>query len=144
MNSMGEISTLSKIFKPNYSVITNIGTAHIGELGSQENILKAKIEIVDGMDSKGILLLDKEDKHTNKIKSLLKEKFIIKDIGSTGLVTAKWDIQNKIFYKLQYNEKNLEFILKKQYGKHLLKIFAFSGLLAVYIKCKRNQSKKNY
>jgi len=39
MNSMGEISTLSKILKPNYSVITNIGTAHIGELGSQENIL---------------------------------------------------------------------------------------------------------
>ena len=60
MNSMGEISVLSKILKPNYSVITNIGTAHIGELGS-ENILKAKIEIVDGMDSDGTLLLDKED-----------------------------------------------------------------------------------
>ena len=142
MNSMGEISTLSKIFKPNYSVITNIGTAHIGELGSQENILKAKIEIVDGMDSKGILLLDKEDKYTNKIKSLLKERFIIKDIGSTGLVTAKWDIQNKIFYKLQYNEKNLEFILKKQYGKHLLKIFAFSGLLAFILNVKKINLKK--
>ena len=94
------------------------------------------------MDSKGILLLDKEDKHTNKIKSLLKEKFIIKDIGSTGLVTAKWDIKNKIFYKLQYNQKNLEFILKKQYGKHLLKIFAFSGLLAFLLNVKNINLKK--
>ena len=46
MNSMGEISVLSKILKPNYSVITNIGTAHIGELGSQENILKLKLKLL--------------------------------------------------------------------------------------------------
>ena len=57
-------------------------------------------------------------------------------------MTAKWDIQNKIFYKLQYNEKNLEFILKKQYGKHLLKIFAFSGLLAFILNVKKINLKK--
>ena len=142
MNSMGEISTLSKILKPNYSVITNIGTAHIGELGSQENILKAKIEIIDGMDSKGILLIDNEDKYANKIKSLLKEKVIINDIGTTGSVTIKWDVQNKIFYNLKFDQKNLDFILKKQYGKHLLKIFAFSGLLAVLLKVKNLNLKK--
>ena len=142
MNSIGEISTLSKILKPNYSVITNIGTAHIGELGSQENILKAKIEIIDGMDSKGILLIDNEDKYANKIKSLLKEKVIINDIGSSGLVTIKWDIQNKIFYNLKFDQKNLDFILKKHYGKHLLKTFAFSGLLAVLLKVKNLNLKK--
>ena len=142
MNSMGEISTLSKILKPNYSVITNIGTAHIGELGSQENILKAKIEIVDGMDSKGILLIDYEDKYANKIRSLLKEKVIINDISSTGLATIKWDIQNKIFYNLKFDQKNLDFILKKQYGGHLLKIFAFSGLLAFLLKVKNLNLKK--
>ena len=142
MNSMGEISTLSKILKPNYSVITNIGTAHIGELGSQENILKAKIEIVDGMHSKGILLIDYEDKYANKIRSLLKEKVIINDIGTTGSVTIKWDVQNKIFYNLKFDQKNLKFILKKQYGKHLLKMFAFSGLLAVLLKVKNSNLKK--
>ena len=45
--------------------------------------------------------------YANKIKFLLKEKFIIKDIGSTGTVTAKWVIQNKIFYNFEYNQKNL-------------------------------------
>jgi len=51
MNHLGEISVLSKIAKPTISVITNVGTAHIGILGSRENILKAKLEILDGMES---------------------------------------------------------------------------------------------
>ena len=48
MNHFGEIHLLSKIAKPNICIITNIGTAHIGNLGSRENILKAKLEILDG------------------------------------------------------------------------------------------------
>lgn len=50
MNHLGEISLLTKIAKPTVSVITNIGTAHIGNLGSRENILKAKLEILEGME----------------------------------------------------------------------------------------------
>ena len=49
MNHLGEISTLTKIAKPQVAVITNVGTAHIGNLGSRENILKAKLEILEGM-----------------------------------------------------------------------------------------------
>jgi len=45
MNNLGEISKLSEIAKPTVSIITNVGTAHIGNLGSRENILKAKLEI---------------------------------------------------------------------------------------------------
>ena len=48
MNHFGEIHLLSKIAKPNICIITNIGTSHIGNLGSRENILKAKLEILDG------------------------------------------------------------------------------------------------
>ncbi|MBR1679268.1 MAG: UDP-N-acetylmuramoyl-tripeptide--D-alanyl-D-alanine ligase, partial [Bacilli bacterium] len=45
MNEKGQIDTLSKIAKPDIAVITNVGTAHIGILGSRENILSAKLEI---------------------------------------------------------------------------------------------------
>ena len=41
MNHLGEISEMSKILKPHIGLITNIGTAHIGNLLSKENILKA-------------------------------------------------------------------------------------------------------
>lgn len=60
MDHFGEISGLTKIAKPTISVITNIGTSHIGNLGSMENILKAKLEILEGMDKK-VLVINNDD-----------------------------------------------------------------------------------
>ncbi len=51
MNHPGEISRLSKCLRPNLALITNIGTSHIGNLGSRENIAKAKLEITEGMEN---------------------------------------------------------------------------------------------
>ena len=65
MNHFGEITYLSKIAKPDIAVITNIGTSHIGNLGSRENILKAKLEILDGMENK-ILILNNDNDLLNK------------------------------------------------------------------------------
>jgi len=49
MNHMGEISVLTDIGRPTICVYTTIGTAHIGNLGSRENILKAKLEMLEGI-----------------------------------------------------------------------------------------------
>ncbi len=46
MRGLGEIELLSKYSEPDITVISNVGTAHIGRLGSRENIAKAKCEIV--------------------------------------------------------------------------------------------------
>lgn len=46
MRGLGEIELLSKYSEPDITIISNIGTAHIGRLGSRENIAKAKCEIV--------------------------------------------------------------------------------------------------
>lgn len=56
MNHLREIAVLSEIAKPTISVITNVGTAHIGILGSRENILKAKLEILEGMVGKNLII----------------------------------------------------------------------------------------
>ena len=61
MNHLGEISLLSKIAKPDICVITNIGTSHIGNLGSRENILKAKLEILDGAKNPTIIINNDND-----------------------------------------------------------------------------------
>ena len=61
MNHLGEISHLTKIAKPIISVITNVGTSHIGNLGSRENILKAKLEILEGMDKKVLVINNDND-----------------------------------------------------------------------------------
>ena len=61
MNHFGEIEYLSKIGQPDVAVIINIGTMHIEFLGSQEGIRRAKMEIVEGMSPKGLLLLNGDD-----------------------------------------------------------------------------------
>ena len=61
MNHMGEISVLSRIGCPDIAMITNIGDAHIENLGSRENILKAKSEIFEGLGSGGTAILNGDD-----------------------------------------------------------------------------------
>ena len=56
MNHLREIAVLSDIAMPDISIITNVGTAHIGNLGSRENILKAKLEILEGMRGKDVII----------------------------------------------------------------------------------------
>ena len=67
MNHLGELHTLSNIANPTIGVITNVGTAHIGNLGSRENILKAKLEILDGMND-GTLIINNDNDMLRTVK----------------------------------------------------------------------------
>lgn len=49
MNHKGELTRLAAVALPTVSLITNVGTSHIGLLGSRENIARAKAEIISGM-----------------------------------------------------------------------------------------------
>lgn len=61
MSGFGEIEFLSTLAKPHYAVITNIGEAHMQDLGSREGIAKAKFEIIKGFDSEGVLCYDGDE-----------------------------------------------------------------------------------
>ena len=61
MNHFREIAYLSSIARPDVAVIVNIGTMHIEHLGSQEGILKAKMEILEGMREAGKIVLNGDD-----------------------------------------------------------------------------------
>lgn len=61
MNHFREIAYLASIAQPDVAVITNIGTMHIEHLGSQEGILQAKLEILEGMKDSGKVILNGDD-----------------------------------------------------------------------------------
>ena len=61
MNHAGELSVLSRLVSPDIAVITNVGSAHIGMLGSREAIFAAKLEIADGLKPRGVLLYPGDD-----------------------------------------------------------------------------------
>lgn len=85
MNHFGEISNLTKIAQPTISVITNIGTSHIGNLGSRENILKAKLEILEGMNKKVLVVNNDND---------LLHNFYLKNRGNKDIEIYTYGIDN--------------------------------------------------
>ncbi len=78
MNHLKEISYLTNIAKPNIAVITNVGTAHIGNLGSRKNILKAKLEILEGLDKDGTLIINIDNDLLSDWYNNNKDKYNIK------------------------------------------------------------------
>ncbi|MDY6937442.1 MAG: UDP-N-acetylmuramoyl-tripeptide--D-alanyl-D-alanine ligase [Cyanobacteriota bacterium] len=62
MRGSGQIAELTHIARPDVAVITNVGTAHIGLLGSREAIAKAKCELLAEMPQTGIAILNHDDR----------------------------------------------------------------------------------
>lgn len=130
MNHSGEISNLTKIAKPTISVITNIGTSHIGNLGSRENILKAKLEILEGMDRK-ILVINNDNDLLNKY--YLENKDM--EIYTYG-IKNKSDVMAE---NINLNENNSEFICNLKGEKFKVKVpvggihFIYNALCAATV-----------
>lgn len=66
ISEFGEMETLSKLIDLDIAVITNIGTAHIKQLKSKENIYREKLDIAKGLKKDGILLLNGDDPMLSK------------------------------------------------------------------------------
>ncbi len=61
MDRFGDIRTLTNIANPDIAVITNIGDSHLLELGTKENIARAKFEILEGLKPDGIFIYNNDD-----------------------------------------------------------------------------------
>lgn len=83
MNRFGEIHLLSNIARPDVAVITNIGDAHLQELGSRYGISKAKLEILNGLKDGGLFVFNGDEPLLlNQIKTLNGEgKWRVKTFG---------------------------------------------------------------
>ena len=87
MNSFGEISKSSICASPDISIILNVGTSHIGLLGSRKNIAEAKLEIKQGMSNGRLILpygeplFEKEDAMTFDCHSTDADFYFKKTLG---------------------------------------------------------------
>lgn len=78
MSDLGEIHVLAETALPDIAVITNIGLSHIENLKTRENILKAKMEIVDFFSKDNELIVTAED---DKLKKIVSDCYKITKIG---------------------------------------------------------------
>ncbi|RQD66909.1 MAG: UDP-N-acetylmuramoyl-tripeptide--D-alanyl-D-alanine ligase [Tindallia sp. MSAO_Bac2] len=88
MSGPGEISLLSKIARPDYAIITNIGMAHVEKLGNRMNIANAKKEITDGLEKNGVLIINRDDDYYDYLKENTASDFQVEEVGLNTLSTC--------------------------------------------------------
>lgn len=105
MRGLGEIELLSKYSEPDFAVITNAGSAHIGRLGSLDNIAKAKSEIVKFLNPNGVFVSQNND----RIKKFAKfnGKTIYYEL-SDATILDRLPSYSKFTYKNKVYELNVE------------------------------------
>lgn len=112
MRGLGEIELLSKYSTPDITIITNVGTSHIGRLGSRENIAKAKCEICKYQKPNGCFIANDSDLIKKTVEfngekvyfSINNVEFSEKSIGKTKFTYKHDDYQLNI--EGDYNVEN--------------------------------------
>lgn len=128
MNRQNEIAEISKVLKAQYALITNIGTAHIGILGSRQNIAQEKSNVFNYFplykekNQNAVAFIPKDDDFcdflTQKAKSL-GAKIVyygensnpnicdVKDLGINGTSFKIGGIETQLLIPGKYNFKNM-------------------------------------
>lgn len=131
MNHFGEICALSKIAKPDIALITNIGVAHIENLGSREGILRAKYEIFEYLKPNGIKILNGDDDMLCTLEEYNERCYFYSVNNKTDAYAT--NIKQKgidgISANINYFNKSFDVDLKIP-GKHMI-----SNALAVALVC---------
>jgi UDP-N-acetylmuramoyl-tripeptide--D-alanyl-D-alanine ligase len=118
MRGLGEIDRLSRTAEPDVAVITNIGTAHIGRLGSREAIATAKCEITSQLNPAGVVVIPAGDPLLESALAQVWTGSVVRvalqdDPGSSSAdLLGDWDDQRSC---LQVNGRTLQLPLE---GRH--------------------------
>lgn len=108
MSSLGEIETLAKVAKPEIGVITNIGTSHMENLKTRDNILKAKLEITTLFKEDNILIVNGDN---DKLHDLESDKYKLVKIG----VESDYNFKG---CRIIINKDSIEFYVEEE-GKFI-------------------------
>lgn len=85
---IGDIRELTQIAPPDISVVTNVGTAHVGEFGSRENIAQAKGEIVEALQPGGLAVLNADDNFVDQMRQRTEGRVVTYGLGEQAIVRA--------------------------------------------------------
>ena len=137
MDKKGEIDLLTKNIMPNVGVITNISYAHIKNFKNLKDIARAKSEIINNILENGTIILNADDKFFKffKSKSIIKKlkiiSFGVQKKSDVSLINIKKGKLRSVIH-VKYNEKKLEFIIKKNLENYIYNILSTLAVVSVY------------
>lgn len=100
MRGLGQIAELACIAEPTIGVVTNVGKSHIELLGSQDNIAKAKSELVQALDEQGVAILNQDDCRVAAMADICKGKVVRYGIENNAAICGD---------RITCNEKGIRF-----------------------------------
>jgi len=143
MNHLGELAGHCAVAKPNVAILTNIGHAHIGELGSIENIANAKAELFAGVGADGTLVVNADDPRiAEKARGFSGKKIMVSQTTETDVcirsVKKMNDRLNAV--RVMYGSEAIE-LETEYFAKHLLSnlLCALGGAYALNVPVSRLQ-----
>lgn len=125
MRGLGEIKTLTNFIPPDFAVITNIGEAHIGLLGSKDNIFKAKSELLQSLNKDGKAIINRDDPYFFKMLEIVKDKKVY-----TFGIENRSDIMARNIRMV--SDKGIRFTLEVQNDKSREIYFPLLGRYNIY------------
>ena len=88
MNRPGEIRRLAEICRPDIGIITNVAPAHLEGLGSIEGILRAKGELLEGLNANGRTILNADDPHVASLAENVPGEVLLFGLSDRAVVRA--------------------------------------------------------
>lgn len=113
MNHFHEIELLADIVRPQIGIITNVGTAHIENLGSQDGIRKAKLEITTFFQEDQVLVYNADDAYLADLKEQPVRYQLLpagQNAGADGVILSDVDVRGRdgIRFALTYKGECVE------------------------------------
>ena len=131
MSNFGEIEYLSRIAEPDIAIITNIGSSHMEYLGSRENICKAKLEIVKGLKSDGLIFLNGDEpllRNRDELEGRNCRYVGFSEACDIRAINIKEGLEKTVF-DITYDGKTVESVSIPILGKH----YVYAALFAYAI-----------
>ena len=138
MDKRGEIDNLSKIVKPDVSIITNISYAHAKNFKSLKQIALAKSEIIDNTKDNGIVVLNADDNFFSLHKKIASKKnlkilsFGIKNKNSNVKLVSIKKIKKKFKINVNINDKKTYFIISNNFENNILNTLAAITTISIF------------
>lgn len=117
MNHFGEISYLTAIAKPDLAVITNIGTVHVEHLGSVEGILRAKLEILEGMTPGSTVIFNGDNALLWNLRETLEQNIVYFGVQNPNCDMLGTEISQREG-KLSFSAKGFPAMVLPVEGEH--------------------------
>jgi len=137
MSALAEIDLLAKIVVPDLGVVTNVAAAHLKQLGSLENIAKAKKELIDNLMSSDTAVLNYDNLYTKKMgQDSLAEVFYFGFESGADIQALSYNYdpdQELVNFTLLYKNKKYNFEFNRV-GKHNI----YNAMVAILIAFKYN------